>query len=77
MARQDQAAPANPGKTSDPGTASDAESSTREEAKHLAEEAIQEMRRGNKEEAEFVLDAARDLDKRAADEVVKSKKQSD
>jgi hypothetical protein len=68
MARQDQAAKAKPEK---PG---DAENSTREEAKHLAEEAVQEMRRGNKEEADFVLDAARELDKHAADEVVKSKK---
>jgi len=67
MARQDQAAKANPEKP-------DSENSTREEAKHLAEEAVQEMRRGNKEEADFVLDAARELDKQAADEVVKSKK---
>ena len=31
----------------------------REEARHLAEEAIEEMAQGNKDEARFVLDEAR------------------
>jgi hypothetical protein len=50
-------------KSRDPGT--------QDEARHLAEEAVQEMQQGNKEEAEFVLNEARDLDKSAVDEVLK------
>jgi len=46
--------------------------STTEEARRLAKEAMDEMKRGNKEEAEFVLNEARDLDKKAVDEVVRS-----
>ena len=61
MAKNDQA-----------GQAGKSDQSTREEAKHLAEEALEESRKGNKEEAEFVLGAARELDKQAVDEVVKS-----
>jgi len=49
---------------------------TREEARHLAEEAIEEMKQGNKEEAKFVLDEARDLDKAAVDEVLKEQKRN-
>jgi hypothetical protein len=49
---------------------------TREEAKHLAEEALQERDRGNKDEANFVLGQARDLDKAAADEVLKQQKKN-
>ena len=48
--------------------------STRDEARHLAEEALEERDRGNKEEAQFVLDEARDLDKGAVDEVLKEHK---
>ena len=43
----------------------------REEARHLAEEAIEEMSRGNKDEAKFVLDEARGLDNRAVDQVLR------
>jgi hypothetical protein len=49
---------------------------TREEARHLAEEAVEEMKRGNKEEAQFVLEEARDLDKKAVDEVLKDQKKN-
>jgi hypothetical protein len=35
---------------------------------------MEEMKRGNKEEAEFVLEEARDLDKNAVDAVLKEKK---
>jgi hypothetical protein len=47
-----------------------------EEARHLAEEAMDEMQHGNKEEAKFVLEEARALDKKAADEVVQDKQKS-
>jgi hypothetical protein len=49
---------------------------TREEARHLAEEAMDEIKRGNKEEGEFVLDEARDLDTTAVNEVLKEHKKS-
>ncbi|HEY0910114.1 MAG TPA: hypothetical protein VGD75_07765 [Bradyrhizobium sp.] len=45
-----------------------------DEARQLAQEAIEEMARGNREEAQFVLDEARALDKDAVDEVLKSNK---
>lgn len=38
------------------------------EAKQLAKEAMEEIDRGNKEEGEFVMNEARSLDKKAADE---------
>jgi hypothetical protein len=41
------------------------------EAKQLAEEAMEEFDRGNKEEGEFVMNEARSLDKKAADEAVR------
>ena len=41
-----------------------------EEAKHLAEEAVEEMGHGNKEEGKFVLEEARKLDPSAVDEVL-------
>ena len=63
MAKQSEAARSQKG---------DDQNSARDEAKHLAEEAVQELRKGNKEEADFVLGAARELDKGAVDEVVKS-----
>jgi len=47
---------------------------TTEEARRLAKEAIAELKRGNKEEAEFVLNEARDLDKAAVDEVVRGQR---
>jgi hypothetical protein len=59
-------------KRDDPGDAG-----TREEARRLAEEAMEEMKQGNKEEAKFVLDEARDLDKAAVDEVLKKQKGHD
>jgi hypothetical protein len=34
------------------------------------------MKRGNKEEAQFVLEEARDLDKKAVDEVLKDQKKN-
>ena len=42
-----------------------------EEARHLAEEALEERRQGNEEEAKFVLEEARELDPNAVDEVLK------
>jgi hypothetical protein len=47
---------------------------TTEEARRLAQEAMDEMKRGNKEEAEVVLNEARDLDKTAVDEIVQEHK---
>ncbi len=44
-----------------------------EEAHNLAVEGMEEMRQGNKDEAKFLIDEARALDKAAADEVVKQK----
>jgi hypothetical protein len=41
------------------------------EAKQLAKEAMQEFDRGNKEEGEFVMNEARNLDKKAADQAVR------
>ena len=49
----------------------------REEARHLAEEALEEMSQGNKDEAKFVLDEARALDKGAVDQVLKEQKKTD
>jgi hypothetical protein len=43
-----------------------------EEARHLAKEAMDELKRGNKEEAEFVLNEARGLDNAVVDQVVRS-----
>ena len=43
-------------------------------ARHLAEEAMEELKQGNKDEAKFVLDEARDLDPGAVDEVLKEQK---
>ena len=54
----------------------DTAAATHEEARHLAEEALEEMGHGNKEEAKFVLDEARALDKTAVDEVLKEQKKS-
>jgi hypothetical protein len=42
-----------------------------EEARRLAQEAAQEMKQGNKEEAEFVLNEAKSLDKEAVEQVLK------
>jgi len=47
---------------------------TREEARHLAEEAMEEMERGNEEEAKFVLNEARALDKDAVEDVLEEQK---
>jgi hypothetical protein len=41
-----------------------------DEAKQLAKEAMEEFDRGNKDEGEFVMNEARSLDKKAADETV-------
>ena len=48
----------------------------REEARQLAEEAIEELEAGNKDEAKFVLEEARTLDKAAVDEVMKEHKKA-
>jgi hypothetical protein len=42
-----------------------------EEAQNLAREGLEEIKHGDKEEGEFLIDEARALDKKAADEVVK------
>jgi hypothetical protein len=47
---------------------------TQEKARHLSEEALEERNRGNKEEADFVLKEACELDKGAVDAVLKEKK---
>jgi len=52
------------------------DTSRHEEARHLAEEAVEERKRGNKEEADFVLNEARDLDKDAVKEVLKEQKKA-
>jgi biopolymer transport protein ExbD len=44
--------------------------SRKEEAKHLAEEAVEEMKQGNKEEGQFVLNEAKKLDADAVGEVL-------
>ena len=44
-----------------------------EEAHNLAVEALEEIKHGNKEEGKFLLDEAKQLDPKAAEEVVKSK----
>ena len=54
-----------------PADAATADNSTKEEAQHLAEEAVQELKQGNKEEADFVLNEARSLDKDAVEQVLK------
>lgn len=41
------------------------------EAKQLAKEAMQEFDRGNKEEGEFVMNEARTLDQKAADQAAR------
>ncbi|MBN8903314.1 MAG: hypothetical protein BGO51_21160 [Rhodospirillales bacterium 69-11] len=41
------------------------------EAEQLAREALEERRGGNEEEAKFVLDEARDLDRGAVEKVLK------
>ncbi len=43
------------------------------EAKDLAKDAVEAVQQGDKEEGEFLADAARDLDRKAADEVLKGK----
>ncbi len=48
-------------------------SDTSEEARHLAEEAVEERRRGNEDEANFVLNEARALDPAVVEDVVKSR----
>jgi hypothetical protein len=48
-----------------------------EEARHLAEEAMEEMQHGNKDEAKFLLDEARQLDKQAAEQVAQDKQKQD
>jgi len=48
----------------------------REEARHLAEEAAEAMSQGNKDEAKFVADEARTLDKGTVDKVFKDKKKT-
>lgn len=50
-----------PASSKDP---SNTRSTNTEEARHLAEEALEERRHGNEEEAKFVLEEARELDKR-------------
>ncbi len=45
----------------------------KEEARNLASEGMEEMAHGNKDEGKFLIDEARNLDKAAADEVVKAK----
>ena len=44
-----------------------------EEAHNLAVEGLDEIKHGNKEEGKFLIDEARHLDPKAADEVVKAK----
>jgi hypothetical protein len=47
---------------------------TSTEARRLAEEAMQERRSGNQDEAEFVLEEARALDRKAVEQVVRQEK---
>ena len=42
-----------------------------EEAQNLAREGLEEIQHGDKEEGKFLIDEARALDKKAADEVLK------
>jgi hypothetical protein len=51
-----------------------AEDGTRVEAERLAREALEEIRAGEKEDGEFVLDEARKLDPGAVDAVIKAEK---
>ncbi len=43
------------------------------EAKDLATDAVEAVEGGDKDEGKFLADAARDLDRKAADEVLKGK----
>ena len=43
------------------------------EARHLAEEAVEELQQGHKDEAAFVLNEARALDKGVVEQVLKDK----
>jgi hypothetical protein len=45
-----------------------------EEARNLAKEAVEEIKHGNKEEGNFILDEAKKLDPKAAEEVAKGSK---
>lgn len=45
-------------------------STTHDEAKHLAEEAVDELRQGHLDEARFVVQEAKSLDPRAVREVL-------
>ncbi len=45
-----------------------------EEARNLATEGLEEKQHGNKEEGDFLIEEARNLDKAAADEVVGKKR---
>ena len=55
-----------------PETKAPAASGRHEEAKHLAEEAMEEFNQGNQAEGKFVLDEARKLDPSAVEEVTKT-----
>ena len=44
-----------------------------EEAENLAREGLEEIKHGDKEEGEFLIGEARQLDKAAADKVIKKK----
>ncbi len=44
-----------------------------EEAHNLAVEGLDEIKHGNKEEGKFLIDEAKNLDPKAAEEVIKSK----
>lgn len=43
------------------------------EAKNLAKEGLEAIQQGDKDEGKFLIDAAKDLDKEAAGEVLKEK----
>jgi hypothetical protein len=43
---------------------------TRKEAENLAHEAVEELKQGHKDEARFIIEEARHLDKATADEVM-------
>lgn len=45
-----------------------------EEAQNLAREGLEEIKHGDKEEGEFLIDEAKALDKSAAEEVLKQDK---
>jgi len=51
-----------------------ADPSRAEEAKNLAHEAVDAMKSGEKEEGAFLAEAAKDLDKKAATQVLKEAK---